>query len=82
VKKKKGQVQYCYELRLKENPNIGGRLAISVEIAGGRVTNVRIDNNQTGDKAIESCVIGKVRRWRFDAAVSESIYLPFALSAN
>ncbi|MAY80821.1 MAG: hypothetical protein CL930_08555 [Deltaproteobacteria bacterium] len=82
VKKKKGQVQYCYELRLKENPNIGGRLAISVEIAGGRVTNVRIDDNKTGDKAIESCVIGKVRRWRFDAAVSESIYLPFALSAN
>lgn len=82
VAKKKGQVQYCYELRLKENPNIGGRLAISVDISAGRVTNVRIDENATGDKAIESCVKSKVRRWRFSTDVTESIFLPFALSAN
>jgi outer membrane biosynthesis protein TonB len=82
VNRKKGQVQYCYELRLKENPSIGGRLAISVDIAAGRVTGVRIEENSTGDKAIESCVIGKVRRWRFPAEATESIYLPFALSAN
>lgn len=82
VSKKKGQVQYCYEQRLKENPNIGGRLAISVDIAAGRVTNVRIDENATGDKAIEACVKSKVRRWRFSTDVTESIFLPFALSAN
>jgi len=82
VAKKKGQVQYCYEQRLKENPNIGGRLAISVDIAAGRVTSVRIDENATGDKAIESCVKGKVRRWRFGAEVTESIFLPFALSST
>jgi outer membrane biosynthesis protein TonB len=82
VAKKKGQVQYCYELRLKENPNIGGRLAISVDISAGRVTNVRIDENATGDKAIEGCVKSKVRRWRFSTDVTESIFLPFALSAN
>ena len=80
--RKKGQVQYCYEQRLKENPNIGGRLAISVDIAAGRVTNVRIDENATGDKAIEACVKSKVRRWRFSTDVTESIFLPFALSAN
>ena len=82
VAKKKGQVQYCYEQRLKENPNIGGRLAISVDIANGRVTKVMISENQTGDKAIETCVQGKVRRWRFNAEVTESIFLPFALSPS
>ena len=82
VNRKKGQVQYCYELRLKENPSIGGRLAISVDIAAGRVTGVRIEENSTGDKAIEGCVIGKVRRWRFPSDATESIYLPFALSAT
>ena len=51
--KKKGQVQYCYEQRLKENPSIGGRIGINVDIANGRVTNVTISENQTGDKAIE-----------------------------
>jgi hypothetical protein len=82
VSKKKGQVQYCYEQRLKENPNIGGRIAISVDIANGRVTAVNISENQTGDKAIESCIKGKVRRWRFGSEVTESIFLPFALSSN
>jgi hypothetical protein len=82
VAKKKGQVQYCYEQRLKENPNIGGRLAISVDIVAGKVTTVRIDENATGDKLIEKCVKGKVRRWRFSAEVTESIFLPFALSST
>jgi hypothetical protein len=82
VSKKKGQVQYCYEQRLKENPNIGGRIAISVDIVNGRVTKVMISENQTGDKAIESCIKGKVRRWRFSSEVTESIFLPFALSSN
>lgn len=82
VNKKRGQVQYCYEQRLKENPNIGGRISIGIDIVNGRVTKVMISENQTGDKAIESCIQGKVRRWRFSAEVSESIFLPFALSAN
>ena len=82
VAKKKGQVQYCYEQRLKENPSIGGRIGINVDIANGRVTNVTISENQTGDKAIEGCIKGKVRRWRFSSEVTESIFLPFALSAS
>ena len=82
VNKKRGQVQYCYEQRLKENPNIGGRISIGIDIVNGRVTKVMISENQTGDKAIESCIQGKVRRWRCSAEVSESIFLPFALSAN
>ncbi len=82
VRRKKGQVQYCYESRLKQNPNIGGRLAINVNISAGRVTEVRIAENGTGDSGIEACVIGKVRRWRFAPEVSENIYLPFALSSN
>jgi len=82
VAKKKGQVQYCYEQRLKENPSIGGRVGINVDIANGRVTNVTISENQTGDKAIEGCIKGKVRRWRFSSEVTESIFLPFALSAS
>jgi len=82
VKKKKVKVQNCYERRLKENPNIGGRLAISLDIVSGAVKTVRIDENGTGDKGIESCVKKEVRRWRFGTDVNESIYLPFALSPS
>jgi outer membrane biosynthesis protein TonB len=82
VRKKKSQVQYCYEQSLKLNPNIGGRLEIEVNIQGGRVTSAKVVQNATGDSSIEGCVVSKVRRWRFPPEVSATIRLPFALSAG
>ena len=34
----RGQIKYCYDGRLRENPNIEGRVEVSFTIAGGRVT--------------------------------------------
>lgn len=82
VRAKAGQVKYCYDQRLKENPNISGRIAVDVSISGGRVTGVVISENTTGDKGLESCVTRKIRAWRFPAEVEDDIYLPFALEAN
>ncbi|MDP6933052.1 MAG: AgmX/PglI C-terminal domain-containing protein, partial [Myxococcota bacterium] len=80
LRKYSGQVQYCYEQRLKEDPSISGRIEIEVDIQGGRVRGVTITDNTTGDSALESCVTGKVRRWRFPADATMIAYLPFALS--
>jgi hypothetical protein len=82
LRNKSGQVKYCYEQRLKENPNISGRIAVEVSIAGGRVTSAVIVENTTGDSALESCVTRKIRGWRFSDDAEGDIYLPFALTAN
>lgn len=83
IQKYKGQVKYCYDQRLKENPNISGRIAVEFSVASGRVSSVAIVENSTGDSALESCVKGKVRSWRFPSDVSEeAIYLPFSLSGS
>lgn len=82
LKKYQGQVKSCYERRLKENPNVAGRVAVDVDIASGRVTNVTIAENTTGDKALESCITSSIRRWRFDESVTDSVYLPFSLNAS
>jgi hypothetical protein len=82
VRAKSGQVKYCYDQRLKENPNISGRLEVEVSISGGRVTSVSILENSTGDSVLESCAQRKIRSWRFPADVENTIYLPFALEAN
>ena len=82
VAKYSGQVKYCYEQRLKEVPSLSGRVLVAINISGGRVTSASIDENTTGDKGLESCVVSKVRAWRFDAEVTMDIYLPFALSAG
>ncbi|MFT5685630.1 MAG: outer membrane biosynthesis protein TonB, partial [Myxococcota bacterium] len=65
LRSKSGQVKYCYEQRLKENPNISGRIAVEVSIAAGRVTSAVIVENTTGDSALEPCVIRTIRSWRF-----------------
>jgi hypothetical protein len=82
VRQKKVQVQVCYEQRLLVNPNLSGRLAIEVAITAGRVSSVVIKDNSTNDRDLESCVIGKVKMWRFDPEISDNIFLPFALSAG
>ncbi len=82
LRQKSGQVKYCYEQRLKENPNISGRIAVEVSISAGRVTSAIIVENTTGDSALESCVTRKIRGWRFSEDADGDIYLPFALSAQ
>ena len=82
VARKKGQVQYCYELALKEDADVSGRLVASIEIEAGQVTSVIVSENQTGSLMIEDCVTDKIRGWRFAPEVTESVYLPFALSAS
>ncbi|NOY24599.1 MAG: AgmX/PglI C-terminal domain-containing protein [Oligoflexia bacterium] len=82
LRKYTGQVRYCYEARLKENPAITGRLALDINISAGRVTSVNIAENTTGDSALESCVKRKARIWRFPPEVTDAIYLPFALTPS
>ena len=82
VAQKMDQIQYCYEQRLKQNPTISGRLGVGVSIDNGRVTGVRIYENTTGDRTIESCLMSKIRRWSFSTDTKEEIKLPFTLSAD
>lgn len=82
IRKYRGQIQGCYERILKSNPNVRGRLAIAIDVSGGRVTNVSIDDNGTKSAELESCVKTAVRRWRFDAEVDGTVYPTFVLAPS
>ena len=82
VRKYQGQIQSCYEQQLKSNPNLGGRVAVEIEITSGRVTTVVVAENSTGDSALASCISKRIRGWRFASDVTDSVYLPFALNAS
>jgi hypothetical protein len=82
VKKYQSGVKSCYDLSLKANPNLAGKITVDVDINGGRVTTVSLSNNTTNDAAFGDCVVKKVRTWRFDPSVSDSIALPFTFSAS
>lgn len=82
IKKYRGQVQSCYERILKSNPNVKGRLAIAIDVSAGRVTSVSIDDNGTKNGELEECVKAAVRRWRFDAEVTGTVYPTFVLAPS
>lgn len=72
-----GQLTYCYEERLKENPELEGRIEVAWSIRAGTVSNVRIVDDSTGDQALQACVVRKISRWRFDSEVSDDVTWPF-----
>lgn len=82
VRKYQSGVKSCYDLSLKANPNLAGKITVDVDINGGRVTTVSLSSNTTNDAAFGDCVVKKVRTWRFDPSVSDSIALPFTFSAS
>ena len=82
VNRYRGQIQACYEQQLKANPNLGGRVAVDVDITAGRVTTVVVSENTTGDATLASCISKRIRGWRFPSDVTDSVYLPFALNAS
>lgn len=65
VQRYSGQLKYCYESRLKANPDLAGRVEIEWTITAGRVTSAEVFANTTGDSELASCIVGKVKRWTF-----------------
>lgn len=70
----------CYESRLKVNPNISGKVVIKFTIGtAGRITNIRVASNSTGDSAVGKCIVGKVRGWRFDRPESGAVTFTYPI---
>lgn len=82
VRRYSGQLKYCYEQRLKANPDLEGRVSLTWTVEGGTVTDVYVAGNTTGDSALASCMEKKVKRWTFPADVEGDISWPFVFRAK
>ncbi|MDP6931956.1 MAG: AgmX/PglI C-terminal domain-containing protein [Myxococcota bacterium] len=62
-----GQLQYCYEQRLKDNPRLSGTWVVGFAIErGGFTSSVRIRPRGASDSTLEACMKRKVESWKFD----------------
>ncbi|MCB9734514.1 MAG: AgmX/PglI C-terminal domain-containing protein [Deltaproteobacteria bacterium] len=83
--RRKGAIKYCYEKALKGNPNLRGKVTIRFTIgSAGRITDISASGNTTGNSEIASCIIDKVRGWRFDPPSGGSVTFsyPFLLDTK
>lgn len=78
----RGQIKSCYDQRLKENPSLAGRVVLEIDVANGRVNAARIDQNNTGDSALGSCLTKRARTWRLPSDVNDTLLLPFTFQAG
>jgi len=81
VKKKKGQIKACYERELTGAPDTEGKVEVVIVItADGDVDSVWIVDNTTGSEELGSCILRRIRQWKFPATGDEyEVSYPFNL---
>lgn len=83
--RRKSAIKSCYERALKTNPNLKGKVTIKFTIGpAGRITDISVAQNTTGDAGVGECIIGKVRAWRFEPPSGGSVTFsyPFLLDTK
>jgi TonB family protein len=66
LRRKRADIERCYERALAGDPELAGRILIEFTIGSdGRVSSASLRENSVGS-AVGSCIEGRVRRWRFD----------------
>ncbi len=66
-KRRSSAFRTCYESRLRDKPNLSGKIVIRFTIGeAGRITNIDVASNTTGDSQVGACIVEKVRGMRFD----------------
>lgn len=81
LRRRQSDIQRCYERGLAQDPSLRGRVMVQFTVGeGGRVTDARLPENTVSD-AVGSCIIGRVRRWRFDEPEggSATVRVPYIL---
>ncbi len=76
LRKYQSQLKACYEGRLKQNPNLSGRVLLEIDVAAGRVGTAAIVENTTGDKELGSCISRRARGWRLPAETEGTFAMP------
>ena len=77
IRKYAGQLNYCYERRLKASPGLAGRVEFSWYVEAGKVSNVLLVANTTGDAELVDCIKKKISRWAFSDDFEGDVSYPF-----
>lgn len=78
VRRRTSAVKGCYEKQLKRTPDLAGKVKIQFTILeSGRVSEVEVRENTTGNDDVGQCIIARVKRWRFPKPQGGSVTVSF-----
>ncbi len=86
VQENMSQVRYCFNKRLRSNPNLQGKVVTSFTIgANGKVASSRMKDSNLGAPDVDSCILERISSWQFPkprGGGTVSATVPFLLRAN
>ncbi len=66
IRQRMGALQSCYQKVLQSRPGLEGKMSFTITISTmGTVTNVEVEDDGLGDATVRTCVVGKIKGWRF-----------------
>ena len=66
VGRQKGTVIHCYKQAVQRDPDLEGKVVVAFVISpNGSVMQARIASSTLGDLPTESCIVRRIKRWRF-----------------
>ncbi len=66
IKANMNQIRYCYQRELTKNPGLKGKIIVKFTIAAdGSVSKAGIKTSSMGSAAVESCITGRFKRFKF-----------------
>lgn len=72
-----GQLMGCYELALKGDLSLAGRVELRWRVEDGLARDVKVVSNDTGDEAFGACLQHTISRWLFPADADGDVEYPF-----
>lgn len=82
LRKRQGQLVYCFEKSLKSNPDLSGQLTVVIDIEAGEVQGVTATRDTFTDETISHCITQKLRGWHYAESLSGEFTLPFTCGAS
>lgn len=78
-----GEIRYCYEQGLQQDPDMSGRVSMGFSIgADGYVKTANITNSSLRSKQVEGCITNRLKSWKFPkprGGVIVKVNYPFVL---
>ena len=82
VQKYAGQLQYCYEKQLKDDPALAGRVEVAWTVSDSEASDVRVISDTVGSPGLTDCIETKVRRWQFPEGIEGDVSWPFVFQSS
>lgn len=72
------QIRYCYEVQLRKNPKLSGKIVVRWTIAtSGKVSSARVASTTMNNKRVEGCLVRRVMRWTFPKPKGGPVFISY-----